>query len=257
MPRVCTWLAVLLIVAAAQVAGPMPWSGWKLEKLRATHERIESLKKELRKVSLTSGYDDVRALLHVHSAFSHDSRGTIDEIVAAAKQVGVPRDHVHRASGQPLRLRQRRPSRPERRRAVDSRRRDRRLSGLSQAQHSGREARGPAAVRRPGRGTDGLIFLCHLEERMDWEIAGLTGSEIYNTHADFKDETKFMAALRSPLTLLGLRPAVKQYPQETFAALAGLPGRLPEALRSAVPEIAARPASRPTTRTTTRPFGRG
>ena len=23
---------------------------------------------------------------------------------------------------------------------------------------------------------------------MDWEINGLTGSEIYNTHADFKDE---------------------------------------------------------------------
>ena len=44
--------------------------------------------------------------------------------------------------------------------------------------------------------------MCHLEERMDWDIAGLTGTEIYNTHADFKDETKFLAALRSPLTLL-------------------------------------------------------
>ncbi len=41
----------------------------KTEKLRATHERVETLKSQLRKVSLASGYDDVRALLHVHSAF--------------------------------------------------------------------------------------------------------------------------------------------------------------------------------------------
>ncbi|MEX0978565.1 MAG: PHP domain-containing protein, partial [Pirellulales bacterium] len=61
----------------------------KPEKLRATHEKIEALKNQRRAVSLSSGYDDVRALLHVHSAFSHDSRGKIDEIVAAAKQTGV------------------------------------------------------------------------------------------------------------------------------------------------------------------------
>src|SRR5262249_42974678 len=73
------------------------------------------------------------------------------------------------------------------------------------------------------RSTGGLIFLCHLEERMDWEIEGLTGSEIYNTHADFKEETKFMAALRNPLTLFGLRAAVEQYPQEMFAALQDYP----------------------------------
>src|SRR5262249_41316631 len=59
------------------------------EKLRATHERVEAFKTQLHKVSLESGFDDVRTLLHVHSAFSHDSRGTIDEIVAAAKKVGV------------------------------------------------------------------------------------------------------------------------------------------------------------------------
>ena len=82
---------------------------------------------------------------------------------------------------------------------------------------------GPQEFADLVRGTDGLIFLCHLEERMDWDIAGLTGSEIYNTHADFKDETKFIAALRSPLTLLGLAPAVKQYPQEMFAALEDYP----------------------------------
>ena len=70
---------------------------------------------------------------------------------------------------------------------------------------------------------DGLIFLCHLEERMDWNIAGLTGTEIYNTHADFMEETKFISSLKTPIGLLALIPAVKQFPQETFAALQDYP----------------------------------
>ena len=36
---------------------------------------------------------------------------------------------------------------------------------------------------------------------MDWDIHGLTGVEIYNTHADFKDEKNLQAALRNPLWL--------------------------------------------------------
>jgi hypothetical protein len=58
---------------------------------------------------------------------------------------------------------------------------------------------------------------------MDWDIAGLTGSEIYNTHADVKDELRFMALVRSPLGLLQMSSAVKQYPQETFASLQDYP----------------------------------
>src|SRR6185295_3872378 len=89
MRRVRTWLGMLLVVAAADAAWADALERIGLEKLRATHERIEALKKERREVALSSGYDDVRALLHVHSAFSHDSRGTIEEILAAAKPTGV------------------------------------------------------------------------------------------------------------------------------------------------------------------------
>jgi hypothetical protein len=81
----------------------------------------------------------------------------------------------------------------------------------------------PQAFSDLVRSTEGLVFLCHLEERMDWEITALTGSEIYNTHADFKDELKFASALRSPLTLFTLMGAVKQYPQEVFGALLDYP----------------------------------
>lgn len=216
-------LPLLLVLFGSTTAWGDAIERMQLEKLRATHERIESLKKELRKVSLASGYDDVRTLLHVHSAFSHDSRGTIEEIVEAAKQVGVrvimfnehPASHYdyvkdgHRGVKDGVLL-------------------------IGGAEANGylayprrsiqqEKSEGPQGFCDLVKSADGQIFLCHLEERMDWEINGLTGSEIYNTHADFKDETKFIAALRSPITLLGLAPAVKQYPQEVFGALLDYP----------------------------------
>jgi hypothetical protein len=193
------------------------------EKLRATHEKIEALKSERRPVALKSGYDDVRTLLHVHSAFSHDSRGTIDEIVAAAKETGVrvilftehPAPHYdyvddgHRGLKDGVLL-------------------------IPGAETNGflaypkrsiqkQAAKTPQEFSDLVRATDGMVFLCHLEERMDWEIANLTGSEIYNTHADFKDEPKLLASLRSPLAMFTLAAAVKQYPQEVFGALLDYP----------------------------------
>src|SRR5262249_51309436 len=69
------------------------------------------------------------------------------------------------------------------------------------------------------RGRGGLMFLSHLEERMDWQIEGLTGCEIYNTHADFKDEKKLSAALKNPLWLINTAEQFRHYPQEAFSAL--------------------------------------
>jgi hypothetical protein len=218
------WFVAMILV------GVLSQHGWAdavermgLEKLRATHEKVESLKKELTKVTLSSGYEDVRTLLHVHSAFSHDSRGTIDEIVAAAKQVGVrvilftehPASHYdyiddgHHGVKDGVLL-------------------------IPGAETEGFLAYPKRSIQKDKpdgkqpfadsvRGTGGMIFLSHLEERMDWEIAGLTGTEIYNTHADVKDEPRFMASLRTPLGLFTLIPAVKQYPQEVFAALQDYP----------------------------------
>ena len=73
------------------------------------------------------------------------------------------------------------------------------------------------------RGRGGLAFLSHLEERMDWELKGLTGVEIYNTHADVKDEKRLVAAMRSPLWLLGAAESFRKYPQEAFSALHDYP----------------------------------
>ncbi len=223
MSAVRSLLVISLILVLPTWAAADAIERMNLEKLRATHEKVESLKGQLHKVSLPSGYDDVRVLLHVHSAFSHDSRGKIEDIVAAARQTGVrailftehPANHYdyvkdgHHGLKDGVLL----------------------IPGaetegfLAYPQRSiqGEKVDGPQSFADKVRSADGMIFLCHLEERMDWEIDGLTGTEIYNTHADFKDESKLIASLRSPLGLFGLAAAVKQYPQETFAALQDYP----------------------------------
>jgi hypothetical protein len=222
--RLVPWiLAVLAWAMGFSTASADMIDRLRPARLRAVHEAIEVFKQQRRQVQLTSGYQDVRTLLHVHSAFSHDSRGTTDEIVAAAHEAGVRviLFSEHPASSYDYFL--------------DGHR------GLKNgvllipgAETNGflayprqsiqaQQTESPQEFANLVRSTEGLIFLCHLEERMDWEVAGITGTEIYNTHADFKDEITFIAALRSPLTMLSLAAAVKQYPQEVFGALLDYP----------------------------------
>jgi hypothetical protein len=212
-----------LVFGVAPAASADALERMKLERLRATHERVEQLAKQRVPVELKSGYEDVRALLHVHSAFSHDSRGTIEEIVKGAKIAGVrailftehPADHYdyikdgHQGVKDDVLL-------------------------IPGAESGGFLAYPTRSLKGEKTGEkqefadlvkqqDGMIFLSHLEERMDWEIAGLTGTEIYNTHADFKDELKFISALKNPFGLMSVAQAVKEYPQEMFAAIHDYP----------------------------------
>lgn len=193
------------------------------DALKATHEAVEALKAQRREVSLDSGFNDVRTLLHVHSAFSHDSRGTVDEIVAAAKQAGV---RVIMFSEHPA---------PHYDYVRDGHR------GLSDGVLliPGAETGGFLAYPRQSiqdrrtetpqqfcdlvRSTGGLAFVSHIEERLDWQIAGVNGMEIYNTHADFKEDVRFLNALRSPLMMLNMSAVVAEYPQEVFGALLDYP----------------------------------
>ncbi len=73
------------------------------------------------------------------------------------------------------------------------------------------------------RGRGGLTFLSHLEERMDLDVAGLTGNEIYNTHFDFKSQTRLISALKNPLWWVRGAELFKNYPQECVGALQNYP----------------------------------
>ncbi len=194
----------------------------KKERLQAVHNDRARLARERKAVSLATGYNDYRAVLHAHAEDATHTGGSRPELLDGAKLAGVQivmlSDHV----------------RPERDFINDSWR------GLREGVLfiPGAEDRGflsfPMksikalnaasrdeyidAVRRDG----GNIFLCHVEERTDWPTDQLSGLEIYNHHSDVKNEGAFQlwlqGALTDPVRLPELVAALKEYPDEVFGS---------------------------------------
>lgn len=195
----------------------------KPDRLAAVHAVVEALAKERQEVNRAGQYRDYRANLHVHSAFSHDSRGKIEEIVAAAKAAETqvlmftehPADHYdffrdgHQGVRDGVLL----------------------IPGAEMRGFlvyptlslKGIDGGSPQDLCDLVRGKGGHMFVAHLEERMEWSIEGVTGVEIYNTHADFKDEKNLIAAMRNPLWLFGAADLFRKYPQESLSALQDYP----------------------------------
>ena len=216
-------LGLLMAFLLAKDVRSDAFSKLELKKLEAVHRAVEALRTEWRAVPRKGPYQEHRANLHVHSRWSHDSRGTIDEIIAAAKATGTsvlmfnehPADHYdfftqgHQGVHDGVLL-------------------------IPGAEEKGFLAFPTMSLRGLNTGTPqefsdlvrsrgGLMFVSHLEERMEWNIQGLTGVEIYNTHADFKDEKKMIESLQSPLWILKAAEMVRKYPQESFSALQDYP----------------------------------
>ena len=195
----------------------------KVEKLRVVHRDVAAFKSQRQDVARPEPYRDFRANLHVHSAFSHDSRGKIEDIVAAAKAVGTqvvmftehPADSYdffadgHQGVKDGVLLI---PGAEMKGFLVFPKQRLKGLDGGT-----------PQEFADLVRGREGLLFLSHLEERMDWQIQGLTGCEIYNTHADLKDEKKLIEALKNPMWLINSADSFRKYPQEAFSTLQDYP----------------------------------
>ncbi|MGE4004262.1 MAG: hypothetical protein AB7I48_29120 [Planctomycetaceae bacterium] len=195
----------------------------KLAELKKLRGAITLLRLDREPVTLSSGFTDYRAVMHVHSLWSHDSRGTPEEIREAARKAGVrvvmftehPAPHYdyftdgHRGLADGV--------------LFIPGAETKGLLNYPLASVKDQTAQSPQQEVDAVRGTGGMAFLCHLEERMDWELENLTGSEIYNIHADAKDELRLYAALRNPLAVFQLLSAFEQYPQEAFAALQNYP----------------------------------
>jgi len=219
---VCSTVVAILGLAA-RVADADALARLKPDRLAAVHAAVEQLAKERQDVDRAGPYRDYRANLHVHSAFSHDSRGTIDEIVAAAKAAGTqvlmftehPADHYdffrdgHQGIRDGVLLI---PGAEMRGFLV--------FPTLSL---KGLDGGSPQELCDLVRGKGGHMFVSHLEERMEWSIEGVTGVEIYNTHADFKTEKNLIAAMRNPLWLFGAADLFRKYPQESLSALQDYP----------------------------------
>ena len=190
-----------------------------LAKVAAVHEAVEAFAAARMPLERGGDLHEYRCNLHVHSAFSHDSRGKIESIVAAAKRAGtdallftehpashydfVTDGHTGLVDGVLLV-----PGAETQGMLVYPRR--------TVPEHDALEAQD--LVRRVRAG-DGMTFLCHLEERMDWNLDSLTGSEIYNTHADAKEEARLYAMMKNPLWLVQVKKVLDAYPQESLAAI--------------------------------------
>jgi len=231
--RYTRWFSLLLAIAAALGLTRLGLSEepekrdavdrMRMDRLKVVDEQIAALADKLQPVELDDGYDDVRALLHVHSHFSHDSNGSLKEIVAAAKATGVrvimftehPADHYdyvddgHRGDEQGVLLIPGAETRG--------------FLAFPTRSIQSIDPGGPQEFVNLVLRDGGLVFLSHLEARMDWEISGMTGNEIYNTHADVMEEKRLLARMRSPLGLLGMMSALEAYPQELFGALLDYP----------------------------------
>lgn len=196
-----------------------------LKKLHADQQKFASLRTEVRE---RSNEKDYRAILHAHAEDSKHTGGTRPELLTSAKLAGVSiimlTDHI----------------RPPRDFISDSWR------GLKDGVLfiPGAEAEGFLAYpersimsekwQSPAQFTDivrragGNIFLSHIEERFNFPTENLDGLEIYNHHADLKDEGPFLRwlgdALSDPVKLNDLERAIQEYPQEFFAITQDYPG---------------------------------
>ncbi len=160
---------------------------------------------------------DYRGIIHCHTKYSHDSTGTYEEILAAAKAARVDfvviTDHPPRSDpGKPLR---------EGWRGI----RDGVLF-IQGAELSDNIL--AVGIREPIRAPDpqamideihaqgGLALICHPEEVTDWSLRGLDGMEIYNVHAAFR------AGLRNPKVLTEFARLMREDPDHLYLPLCEL-----------------------------------
>jgi len=191
------------------------------QRLKAAHE--DALRHAAARVALAPlpGLTDYRAAIHLHADDSDHTGGTRPEVLADAKRAGVQvvmlSDHF-------------RPPRD----FMDGWR------GLRDGVLfiPGAEAKGfllypDASVMESMEGPadalieattqgSGLIFLSHVEGRVDHSMDGLTGMEIYNRHADASDDPEVLMALAmmmtDPAQLPVLEESVRLYHEAVLAS---------------------------------------
>jgi hypothetical protein len=196
------------------------------ERLQAVSADRARYQKERHSVLLETGYLDFRGVMHAHAEDSSHTGGTRLELLMAAKSAGVnvvmlsdhvrpPRDFVNADSRGimdgvllipgaesegflvfPLRSM---------------------INSYIDKSFNSREDFIKAA-----RGASGLLFLSHVEQKLDSPLGEIEGMEIYNHHADFADEDEFVKWLRASLVdpdrLKQLERALAEYPMEVFGA---------------------------------------
>jgi hypothetical protein len=196
------------------------------ERLSAVREDRLRYQRFTRRVSLETGYQDVKAILHAHAEDSTHTGGTRTELLAAAKRTGVKivmlTDHV----------------RPPRDFIKDSWREIREgvlfIPGAESEgflvfptrsiinAHINKTFKKREDYIKLVKSDGGIIFLSHVEEKDNLDTSELNGLEIYNHHTDFDDEDEFKNWLRGSFTdpdrLKQIERALAEYPMEVFGS---------------------------------------
>jgi len=220
-PVVAVWLAWAFAPGAVLGSDPLekprysPTQRITRERLAAAQASIDALAGQRRELAVPAGWLDLRCSFHAHAEDASHTGGTRPEMLADAMKARMDvvflSDHY-------------RPPRD----FMDSWR----FATNGVLFIPGSECRGflahpdasvmpsmdspiPAFVKTVGAGT-GMIFLSHLEERVDHDVAGFTGLEIYNRHYDAKRDMAGLVSLASRVTdpgeLAELKELVRLYP---------------------------------------------
>lgn len=223
-PRV---LAVAALVVATPALASSLADRLQEEYLSGLRKGAQPLRQAAEPKERSGELLDVRCVLHAHSGLSHDSRGTEQQLVAAAKAANVRAVFM---TEHPT---------PDRKWQTEGLRGEKdgvlfvpgaELSdGLVVWRGEKAEwapADSAARVLERLQGTDGVAFVAHPEHRKtdaDWNLPPYAGMEIYNSHADAADSgfEKVLPSLKAdnPLKLLSLIGMLKRYQREAFASI--------------------------------------
>jgi hypothetical protein len=203
-----------------------------VDRLNETY--LSSLQKDVRPYRQAAGpidnsgdWLDIRAVLHCHSGLSHDSRGTVEQLIAAAKKNKVRAIFM---TEHPT---------ADRKWVTEGLRGEKEgvlfipgaevSAGMNVWRDDGTRWTPGMTVKEileRQQGTPGIGFIAHSEQRKDdadWDLPPFAGMEIYNTHADAEDSdyAKLGAQFtgKNSLKAYLLVQTLKKYPRESFAAI--------------------------------------
>jgi acetyl esterase/lipase len=178
------------------------------ERLKAAHEACERFARERQELPALSVFEDFRAIIHVHAEDSDHTKGTRDQVLAAAKKTGVRvvlfTDH--------------RGPKPETWHGL----RDGVLFVAGSEDGDGKLRFPTFDAEGKPRAEGALKFLCHIEERYDAEAKGFDGMEIVNRHSDAvldKSVQEYLeGAAKDAEAWHNVLENFRAYPDEMFAA---------------------------------------
>jgi hypothetical protein len=171
------------------------------QRLERFDQDRAALAKRIRRVDVP--YPFVRGTFHMHSELSHDSRGKVSEIIAAAKATGTKIVGFTEHPSQRIDV-------------IEAN-----VKGWRDGVYFLAGTESHNELFWPGReGEADLRFVSHPEEVPAFERARYDGMELYNTHSDALDEP--LKALFAAI-LLNL-PAVKAHPEAAFESFLDYPG---------------------------------